>query len=200
MSWDSPIARFSSGNAYYRRYTSFYGNHGNAAKSIVLDALKNYRDWESQIETWQNPILSDNQLPDDYKFALFNELYYLVDGGTIWTTGSRTKLEETNLKKMEIAQEYGHFAYLESLEYLMYNTYDVHFYASFALAMLWPKLELSLQRDVALATMKQYSEVWEIMHSGKYAARKVRGAVPHDMGNPGEDPWNKVKFQRFLKN
>lgn len=33
-------------------------------------------------------------------------------------------------------------------EYRMYNTYDVHFYASFALVMLWPKLELSLQYDM----------------------------------------------------
>lgn len=30
----------------------------------------------------------------------------------------------------------------------MYNTYDVHFYASFALIMLWPKIELSLQYDM----------------------------------------------------
>lgn len=30
----------------------------------------------------------------------------------------------------------------------MYNTYDVHFYASFALIMLWPKLALSLQYDI----------------------------------------------------
>lgn len=30
----------------------------------------------------------------------------------------------------------------------MYNTYDVHFYASFALVMLWPKLQLSLQYDI----------------------------------------------------
>jgi non-lysosomal glucosylceramidase len=82
----------------------------------------------------------------------------------------------------------------------MYNTYDVHFYASFALAMLWPKLELSLQRDVAMATMKQYPEQWEIMHTGKIAMRKVKGAVPHDMGNPGEDPWNKVfiSIQQYL--
>ena len=29
----------------------------------------------------------------------------------------------------------------------MYNTYDVHFYASFALVMLWPHLQLSLQYD-----------------------------------------------------
>lgn len=33
-------------------------------------------------------------------------------------------------------------------EYRMYNTYDVHFYASFALIMLWPKLALSLQYDI----------------------------------------------------
>ena len=43
----------------------------------------------------------------------------------------------------------GQFLYLEGHEYLMYNTYDVHFYASFALLMLFPMLELSLQIDFA---------------------------------------------------
>lgn len=162
-------------------------------------------------------------------------------------------------------EDVGHFAYLESLEYLMYNTYvralviscffhvllllswltacsyDVHFYASFALTMLWPKLELSLQRDVAAgerllilvhddsvlvphawlcrrelrhsaslsfvcpsvslkraftlfaATLLEYEHIWPVMHSGLLAMRKVSGAVPHDMGNPGEDPWNKAR-------
>lgn len=33
-------------------------------------------------------------------------------------------------------------------EYRMYNTYDVHFYASFALILLWPKLALSVQYDI----------------------------------------------------
>lgn len=33
-------------------------------------------------------------------------------------------------------------------EYRMYNTYDVHFYASFALIMLWPKVALSLQYEI----------------------------------------------------
>lgn len=33
-------------------------------------------------------------------------------------------------------------------EYRMYNTYDVHYYSSFALIMLWPKLALSLQYDI----------------------------------------------------
>lgn len=33
-------------------------------------------------------------------------------------------------------------------EYRMYNTYDVHHYASFSLIMLWPKLQISLQYDI----------------------------------------------------
>lgn len=37
---------------------------------------------------------------------------------------------------------------LPGQEYRMYNTYDVHFYASFALIMLWPKLQISLQYDI----------------------------------------------------
>lgn len=36
----------------------------------------------------------------------------------------------------------------------MYNTYDVHYYASFALIMLWPKLALSLQYDIGECTSK----------------------------------------------
>lgn len=91
-----------------------------------------------------------------------------------------------------LTEQYGRFAYLESHEYLMYNTYDVHFYASFALAMLWPQLELSLQRDVARAALGQYSEKWQIMGSGELGYRKLRGAVPHDLGTPGEEPWVRV--------
>ena len=45
----------------------------------------------------------------------------------------------------------GQFLYLEGHEYLMYNTYDVHFYSSFALLMLFPQLELSMQRDFGRA-------------------------------------------------
>jgi hypothetical protein len=35
-------------------------------------------------------------------------------------------------------------------EYRMYNTYDVHHYASFALLMLWPKLQLGIQYDIGM--------------------------------------------------
>ena len=53
---------------------------------------------------------------------------------------------------------YGRFAYLEGHEYRMYNTYDVHFYASHALANLWPNLQVSLQYDFKDAIHSEMTE------------------------------------------
>lgn len=44
-----------------------------------------YRSWESTIEEWQKPIIDDDTVPEWYRITLFNELYYLVSGGTVWT-------------------------------------------------------------------------------------------------------------------
>ncbi|MCL7033877.1 hypothetical protein MKW94_008196 [Papaver nudicaule] len=84
----------------------------------------------------------------------------------------------------------GQFLYLEGLEYHMFNTYDVHFYSSFALLMLFPKLELSIQRDFAAAVMMHDPDRMKIMDHGQQAQRKVLGAVPHDIGL--NDPWFEV--------
>lgn len=67
----------------------------------------------------------------------------------------------------------------------MYNTYDVHFYASFALAMLWPKLQEVLQYDIR-DTLEQENKTqrWHL-YDGKSQDRKVKNTVPHDVGDPG---------------
>lgn len=190
LAWDMPLARFGDGRAHYRRYTRFYGREGNAAPDMARDALINYPGWEKQIEEWQAPILAETGLPDWYKAALFNELYYITDGGTIWTDGEEGAPPPSK-------EDIGHFAYLEGHEYRMYNTYDVHFYSSFALATLWPELELSLQRDIAHAIQIDHPEIIQMLASGAKAPRKVAGAVPHDIGAPGEDPWHKINAYNF---
>ena len=48
---------------------------------------------------------------------------------------------------------------MEGHEYRMYNTYDVHFYSSWAIVMLWPKLQLSIQYDVATSVLSLDEEV-----------------------------------------
>lgn len=190
LAWDMPLARFGDGRAYWRRYTRSYGRDGKAAPRIARDALLNYPDWETQIAAWQEPVLDDPRLPDWYKCALFNETYFLADGGTVWVD------EEQGADPLP-EDDIGHFLYLEGHEYLMYNTYDVHFYASFALAALWPELELSLQRDFARAVEVEHPETVEIVFSGHSAPRKVRGAAPHDLGGPTEDPWRKTNIYNF---
>ncbi len=185
LAWDMPLARFAGGRAQYRRYTRFYGRGGDAAGTIAAGAWRNFYHWEKQIEEWQAPILADAGLPDWYKMALFNELYFIVDGGTLWTDGAE---DQPPLPEDDV----GRLAYLEGHEYVMYNTYDVHFYASFALAMLWPQLELSLQRDFARAINLEHPEQVVSLGTGVRAPRKVRGAIPHDIGSPVQDPWVKV--------
>ncbi|KAJ8529738.1 hypothetical protein K7X08_036573 [Anisodus acutangulus] len=60
---------------------------GHAAAKITHDAIQEHTQWESQIEEWKKPIVEDKRLPKWYPITLFNELYYLNAGGTIWTDG-----------------------------------------------------------------------------------------------------------------
>ncbi|XVE94216.1 hypothetical protein REPUB_Repub01dG0262700 [Reevesia pubescens] len=245
LAWDCPEVNFSSGKTYHKRYTKFYGTNWDAAAKIAHDAILEHSRWESLIEAWQRPILDDKRFPEWYPVALFNELYYLNSGGTIWTDGlspihslvsiggrkfsldrsklglksiidvpnnqndtaidilgrMTSKLEQihtpiasnsafgTNLLQ-EGEENIGQFLYLEGIEYHMWNTYDVHFYASFALIMLFPKLQLSIQRDFAAAVMMHDPSKVKLLYDGQWVPRKVLGAVPHDIGI--DDPWFEV--------
>jgi len=84
----------------------------------------------------------------------------------------------------------GQFLYLEGIEYIMWNTYDVHFYASFALLSLFPKLELAIQRDFAAGCLAYDPRKTKFMAGGKVGIKKVFGSVPHDLGQ--HDPWAEV--------
>ncbi|KAF7802268.1 non-lysosomal glucosylceramidase isoform X1 [Senna tora] len=246
LAWDCPEVKFPSGRTYYRRYTKFYGNNGDAAADIAHDAILGHSKWEAQIEAWQRPILEDKRFPEWYPITLFNELYYLNSGGAIWTDGSppvhslisigerkfsldgyrsdsgknnhtsnqndthtainilerfgsvaeqiQTPCASNSAMGVNLLQEgeenIGQFLYLEGVEYRMWNTYDVHFYSSFALVAVFPKLELSIQRDFAAAVIMHDPGKKEILENGQWAPRNVLGAVPHDIGV--NDPWFEV--------
>lgn len=67
----------------------------------------------------------------------------------------------------------------------MYNTYDVHFYASHALASLWPNLQVSLQYDFMDSIYTEINDTRKHLYDGKTTARKVIHTIPHDLGDPG---------------
>ncbi|XP_058528712.1 non-lysosomal glucosylceramidase isoform X2 [Ochotona princeps] len=197
LAWDMPKIMFGAkGQVHHRRYTRFFGTDGDAAPALSHYALCRYADWEDRISAWQSPVLEDRSLPAWYKSALFNELYFMADGGTVWLEVPEDSLPEELGDSMSqlrpILRDYGRFGYLEGQEYRMYNTYDVHFYASFALVMLWPKLELSLQYDMALATLKEDLTRRRYLMSGEMGHVKRKNVIPHDIGDPDDEPWLRI--------
>ncbi|MCC5641590.1 bile acid beta-glucosidase [Nostoc sp. CHAB 5824] len=190
LAWDLPITEFAAGVDYYRRYTDFFGKSGNNAWAIASTALQEYQIWRSQIESWQKPILDREDLPNWFKMALFNELYDLTSGGTLWSAASEL-------------DPIGQFAVLECLDYRWYESLDVRLYGSFALLMLFPELEKSVMRAFARAipqgddTPRIIGYYMTIKAESPIAVRKVAGATPHDLGAPNEHVWQKTNYTSY---
>eukprot|EP01060_Flectonema_neradi_P000082 TRINITY_DN10069_c0_g1_i1.p1 TRINITY_DN10069_c0_g1~~TRINITY_DN10069_c0_g1_i1.p1 ORF type:complete len:856 (+),score=82.28 TRINITY_DN10069_c0_g1_i1:69-2636(+) len=180
-SWDFPVARFDqSDETYLMKYTNHYGSNGKASIKIAQDALQRYKSWQSNIIKWQYEKVLKFDIPSWMGGMIINEGYFLTAGGSVWTVDGGFSKNKT-----------GHWLYLEGMEYRMFNTYDVHFYASFALATLFPLIERSLIEDIKFAIGKSDHESITYLHSGEKGPRKTRAAVPHDLGGPTESPWTK---------
>lgn len=198
LAWDMPqVCFFRKMRQHWRYYTKFFGRSGEAGPAICEHALQSYPKWEQQIDAWQRPILDDAALPDWYKSAIFNELYYIADGGTVWLCVDEDDASGAGIGRHAAGAlpwddprlAYGRFAYLEGHEYRMYNTYDVHFYASAALSQLWPNLQVSLQYDFRDAIGAEIAETRKQWYDGASVARKPVASVPHDLGDPDEEPF-----------
>ncbi|MBW4588122.1 GH116 family glycosyl hydrolase [Aetokthonos hydrillicola Thurmond2011] len=190
VTWDFPVTEFAQGINYYRRYTDFFSRSGLNAWAIASTALTEYQTWLSQIESWQEPILNRKDLPNWFKMALFNELYDLTCGGTLWSAQSER-------------DPIGQFAVLESLDYRWYESLDVRLYGSFALLMLFPELEKSVIRAFARAipasdeNLRVIGYYYTIGAESPQAVRKVAGATPHDLGAPNEHVWEKTNYTSY---
>jgi non-lysosomal glucosylceramidase len=190
LSWDFPVTEFAQGVKYYRRYTDFFGCNGENAWQIATHALKEYQNWRSHIQSWQAPILHREDLPDWFKMALFNELYDLTSGGTLWSAA--TEIDPV-----------GQFAILECLDYRWYESLDVRLYGSFALLMLFPELEKAVIRAFARAIPENDDRTRIIGYylvinaESPMAFRKVAGATPHDLGAPNEHVWQQTNYTAY---
>lgn len=190
ISWDLPLTAFATGSQSLRRYTDFFGANGTSAAAIAAEALRDWRDWQQQIEAWQQPVLERSDLPEPLRMALFNELYDLASGGTLWTAASS-------------ADPVGRFGVLECLDYAWYESLDVRLYGSFALLQLWPELDKSVLRSFARAipaadpTPRPIGWYFTQGKGRVEAPRKVAGATPHDLGAPNERPWDASNYTAY---
>jgi non-lysosomal glucosylceramidase len=184
LAWDFPITEFAEGVRYYRRHTDFFARNGNNAWTVVRTALKHSDVWRDKIEAWQSPIIQQDDWPDWFKMALFNELYLLADGGTLWTAATET-------------DPIGQFAILECLDYRWYESLDVRLYGSFGLMALFPRLEKAVLEAFARAIPQGDSTPRIIGYNQATAIRKAPGATPHDLGAPNEHPWEKTNYTSY---
>ena len=190
ISWDLPVTSFATGTRALRRYTDFFGTEGSHAGAIAAEALRDWRSWREQIAAWQQPVLERSDLPEALRMALFNELYDLASGGSLWTSAS--------------AQDpVGRFGVLECLDYAWYESLDVRLYGSFALLQLWPELDKAVLRSFARAipaadpTPRPIGWYFTQGKGRVEAARKVTGATPHDLGAPNERPWDATNYTAY---
>ncbi|HIK46715.1 MAG TPA: bile acid beta-glucosidase [Leptolyngbyaceae cyanobacterium M65_K2018_010] len=190
LAWDLPVTEFAQGVRAYRRYTDFFGRSGRQARAIAQAALTHYRDWRQHIIAWQQPVLDRADLPDWFTMALFNELYDLASGGTLWSAATE-------------ADPVGQFGVLECLDYRWYESLDVRLYGGFATLLLWPALEKAVLRAFARAIPTQDDRQRVIGYyftlgvESPLAPRKVKGATPHDLGAPNEHPWVQTNYTSY---
>jgi non-lysosomal glucosylceramidase len=204
LAWDLPLVEFDAGTRWHRRHTRYYGRSGRNAWQIAAEGVARSAEWSQAIDAWQAPVLAAPDRPDWFKAALFNELYYLVDGGTVWTDGLpmvrggvTATASVADAAGSPEPDDLGRFAVLECLDYRFYNTVDVNFYASWALLMLWPRLERRVIGDLVDTIRIGDPEVVTLDASGGSAVRKIAGAAPHDVGGPGDDPFLRPNHYRY---
>jgi non-lysosomal glucosylceramidase len=187
IAWDQPIVQFGAGRKWNRRYTDFYGTSGMNSWAIARDGLKNAAAWSDAINAWQAPYVNDEAKPLWYRGMLFNEIYVLADGGSFWgrPVGSDPKLPPV-------------YSFMECYDYPFYETLDVRFYGSMPLIKFWPDIEKGVMREFADTVTHEYNEkmvwIWKSIESGSatFKIRKAKGAVPHDLGVPEEDPFMQI--------
>jgi non-lysosomal glucosylceramidase len=187
IAWDLPVTEFGSGRKWYRRYTDFYGTGGTNAWNIARDGLENARKWSEAIDAWQAPYVNDESRPLWYRGMLFNELYVLADLGSFWgkPVGADKAVPAT-------------YSFMECFDYPFFETLDVRFYGSMPLIKFWPELDKQVLRGFAdtvpLGLHDRMMWIWKSKESGKpaFRERKSKGAVPHDLGVPQEDPFFQI--------
>ena len=187
LAWDFPIYETPGGAKWNKRYTKFFGRDGRSVTKIARKAFGENERWMSEIKKWQDEFLKLDK-PDWFKILLINELYFLADGGTLWTAGRYSSVQESLARLEE------HFGSLECYDYPFYETLDVRFYGSFPLLKLWPELEKVVMKDYMKTIGLEIKEKKFFNHplDQTTAERKLKGAAPHDLGSPYEDPFVKI--------
>lgn len=178
LAWDLPTIRFGSGRTYRRFHTARWGDAGSSAATIAEESLHRAPDWHGRIEAWhaQTEALLGS---DPCKAGVAqNELYMLVDGCTALTAPDDRGRSR--------------FGLIECPDYPYYDTFDLWIYASDAVLRHWPELERLVVEAYAGEIPREDGRHRLDQHGHAVLPIQRAGALPHDLGAPGEDPFRQA--------
>ncbi len=187
IAWDIPYANNKKFRKYYTKYFDASGQNSFVMAKEILENMPVYAE---KIDYWHQEYTVKKNLPGWLTNSMFNELYWLADGGSIWDADTER------------------FTYLECFDYYFYDTVDVRFYGSFALAKFWPEIEKKAVLELSRTVFDENRAVVDyhkaLSNSGDMPAgqkqsqfiqrdiRKRKFSVPHDLGSPFEEVWTKL--------
>lgn len=130
-------------------------------------------------------------MPSWYKSALFNELYFVADGGTVWLdVSSGTDYNESTVPK--IVKEYGRFAYLEGIV-------DSCIHPQMA-----RKTTLTTESSLIKLPHKVQSRKWphwiqgEVNHSARFIVKVVVDLGNFNLGKKGQGSIERIDVASVL--
>ncbi len=193
--WDMPLVRFASGRCWQKKYVSKFENPGRSSSDILKYAVTNKNHWRQDIDKWQKQTIerltgaNDWQLSPEVIRAYFNELYFIIDGGSVWVD----KMAHPNGTVPTLGDR-EHFAILEGYDdgYWFYNTEDLWPYAMMAFSVNWPALADIVFDDLLESSKFFIDDKRMIYHINEMRKVHLLTKIPHDVGAPAEDPWHKI--------
>lgn len=175
--WDLPVITFGQGRRWHRAYTDRWGVTGTSAATLAEHALEKADEWQARITRWHDDLAAELGEEPHCAAMAINELYFLVDGLTVFTSARNSP------------DGRAHFGLIECHDYGLYNTLDLWIYAAEAVGRFFPELAASVAQDFADHLLQEDLENRRHRWDGSLFPINAPGACPHDLGGPGEDPF-----------
>ena len=185
LAWDLPVIQFGQGRRWFRYYTDQFGRDGRNARRLVELALQFARRWEERIAAWHGEVADEFGSEPHRAGMAINEAYFLVGGMSVLTSGEGASDGRSR------------FGIIECPEYALYNTLDLWVYAEEAVSRFFPELAAGVADDYIAHLRAPDSAMRRHRWHGTLFPVSRAGAAAHDVGGPGEDPFETVNSYTY---
>ncbi|UPK77053.1 non-lysosomal glucosylceramidase [Nocardioidaceae bacterium SCSIO 66511] len=183
VAFDWPEVTFGMGRTWRRRYAA---RAATDCVGLARKALEAGDGWLASIDAWHESTLerlTRAGWSPSVAGCVVNELNLAVSLGTAWVDGSASSPQGPE-----------HLGLLEGFDegYFYYNTSDLWHYAFPAIGLNWPRLADLVVSDLGDALDREITDRRPIYRPAEPRPILVADKLPHDLGNPLEDPFVRV--------